>query len=228
VNASRLPFGVRSLDNLLGGGIELGNLTEFYGEGGSGKTNLCAFLACRVAAEGHWVVYIDTEGLSIERLSQIAVGQGTTLSQVIQRVLLTTPKTLDEQEKAIERTSSLMREKTKRLGLVVLDSSTLLYRLALGQEDEEVARQSLSTQLATLLYSALDSSIPVVFTNQVWRDTTSSTFEPIGGSFVNHIAKTIIRLERLKDGWRRAVLVKHRSIPDGRSADFRLTDRGVE
>ena len=227
MNVNRLPFGVRSLDNLLGGGIELGNLTELYGEGGSGKTNLCALLACRVASAGRWVIYIDTEGLSIERLSQMAVGQGTTISEIIQRILLTTPKTLEEQEKAVERTSALMREK-KKVGLVVLDSSTLLYRLALGQEDEEVARQSLSTQLATLLYSALDSSVPVVFTNQVWRDTTSSTFEPIGGSFVNHIAKTILRLERLKDGWRRAVVVKHRSIPDGRSADFHLTDRGVE
>jgi DNA repair protein RadB len=223
-----LPFGIASLDRLLGGGIENGSLTEFYGEGGTGKSNLCLLLACRVVRQGQWVVYLDTEGLSMDRLSQVAGGQGTTLSQVVRRLLLNTPKTLEEQERVVERTSSLMLEREGKIGLVIVDSPTLLYRLALGQEDEETARQSLSTQVATLLHAAIETSIPVVITNQVWRDIHSATFEPIGGSFLSHIAKTIVRLERLQSGWRRATLMKHRSLPEGGTADYRISPWGIQ
>jgi len=109
----------------------------------------------------------------------------------------------------------------------VLDSATMLYRLAFGMEGEDAARQSLSSQLATLLHSALETGVPVLMTNQVWRDVSSSTFEPIGGSFVNHVAKTTLRLERLKEGWRRMVLMKHRSLPEGGRADFLLAPEGI-
>ncbi|MFZ0222396.1 MAG: ATPase domain-containing protein, partial [Candidatus Nitrosopolaris sp.] len=37
----RLPTGCKSLDNLLGGGIEAGVITQVYGPPGSGKTQLC-------------------------------------------------------------------------------------------------------------------------------------------------------------------------------------------
>ncbi|MEM4412455.1 MAG: hypothetical protein QXO66_06380, partial [Thermofilum sp.] len=37
----RVSTGVRSLDELLEGGVEVGSLTEFIGEFGAGKTQLC-------------------------------------------------------------------------------------------------------------------------------------------------------------------------------------------
>ncbi len=223
----RLAFGVRSLDRLLGGGIEAGSLTELYGEGGTGKTNLCLLLAAEVARVGRWTIYLDTEGMSLDRLSQIATGVGTTLQSVLNRVYLANPQTLEEQEKSVERAVSLARQKETEIGLIVLDSCTLLYRLALGQEDEDIARQSLSAQLALLLHASLETGVPVIFTNQVWRDVSTSAFEPIGGSFLNHIAKTILRIDRGHDGWRRATLMKHRSLPEGGTADFQLTSEGI-
>ena len=224
----RLPLEISSLDSLLGGGLDLQSLTELFGEGGSGKTNLCAHLSCRVAFRGRWVIYIDTEGLSLDRLSQIARGMGTTAGQVLRRVLLTTPKSLEEQEAAVERACALVRRAPDRFGLVILDSATLLYRLALGQDDEVVARQSVSSQVAVLLHTALETRVPVLFTNQVFRDSATQQLEPIGSSFLNHAAKTVIRLERLPEGWRKATLVKHRSLPEGGTARFRLTERGIE
>jgi DNA repair protein RadB len=223
----RFPSGIRSLDALLGGGLDVGAITELFGEGGTGKTNLCLWLSSRVALSDRWVVYIDTEGLSLDRLDQIARGQGGTLPKVVRRLLLTSPKSLEEQERAVERACALAIEPERKVGLVVLDSATLLYRLQLGMDEESTARQTLSVQMANLLHAGLESSIPLVITNQVWRDSQTGQFEPIGGSFLNHVAKTILRLERAKDGWRRAVLLKHRSVADGGMATFRLTDQGV-
>lgn len=223
----RIETGVRSLDALLQGGLETGAITEVYGEGGSGKSNLCLWMAAKVALADRWVVYIDTEGLSIDRLDQMARGQRGDLPRVVRRLLLTSPKNLEEQERAVERAASLAVEKERKVGLIVLDSATMLYRLQLGMEEEGVARQSLSVQMADLLHAGLESTIPILITNQVYHDSSTRQFEPIGGSFLNHVAKTVLRLERGKDGWRRAVLIKHRSLAEGSMATFRLTDQGI-
>jgi len=60
-----------SLDELLEGGVEAGIITEIYGEGGTGKTNICIQAAKSCVEEGKKVIYIDTEGISKERLLQV-------------------------------------------------------------------------------------------------------------------------------------------------------------
>ncbi len=66
----------------------------------------------------------------------------------------------------------------------------------------------------------------MVFTNQVWRNQRDGQLEPLGGSFVNHVAKTILRIDRLPGARRRVVLMKHRSRPEG-SAEFQITSDGL-
>jgi DNA repair protein RadB len=60
----------------------------------------------------------------------------------------------------------------------------------------------------------------------VWRNQRDGQLEALGGSFVNHAAKTILRIDRLPGARRRAVLRKHRSRPDG-SAEFQITSDGL-
>ena len=71
--------GSRALDELLGGGIETQAITEFAGEYGTGKTQICltlSVLAQQTPEEGGLggrVLYIDTEGTFVpERVYQIA------------------------------------------------------------------------------------------------------------------------------------------------------------
>ena len=79
----RCSTGSKSLDELLLGGIETQAVTEFYGEFGSGKSQICHTL-CATASrpmnekglDGS-VIYIDTEGtFRPERLQQIAESRG--------------------------------------------------------------------------------------------------------------------------------------------------------
>ena len=67
----RIPLGCSQFDRLLGGGIEKGSVTLIYGEAGAGKSNVCMQLARNIAINGDKVAYIDTEGLSSERLAQV-------------------------------------------------------------------------------------------------------------------------------------------------------------
>jgi DNA repair protein RadB len=220
----RLATGVPSIDRLLGGGIETDCVTEIYGEGGSGKTIFCLEVAVRVARDGRWVFYVDTEGVSVDRLRAIA---GEDLERILKRFLLSTPKDLEEQTRAIATACALAREGKRPVGLIVVDSATFYYRLSLSGSDEDEARQALSLELADLVVTALRAHVPVLITNQVWRNVKDGTLEPLGGSFLNHAAKTILRFDRLPGPRRRAVLVKHRSVPEGAS-EFRITATGLD
>ena len=222
--SDRCPTGVGPVDQLLGGGLETDCLTELYGEGGSGKTLLCLQVATRLALADRWVCYIDTEGVSVDRLEAISQGH---LDQVLKRLLLATPKNLDEQTRAVASACALARDGKRPVGLIVLDSATFHYRLTLSTESEDEGRQALGRELAELVATALGAHLPVLFTNQVWRNQRTAELEPLGGSFVNHAAKTILRLDRLPGNRRRAVLVKHRSLGEA-STEFRITSTGLE
>ena len=219
----RLPTGLSALDELLGGGLDTDAVTEVYGEGGTGKTILCLQIATRVARDGKWVVYIDTEGLSVDKLESLA---GLKLPEVLEHLLISSPGNLTEQSRAIDRATRLARDGSRPIGLIVVDSATMHYRLELGGKVEETARRDLGLQLAQLVSAAIEVPVPVLITNQVWRKVAEGTLEPVGGAFLNHAAKTILRFDRLQGEWRRAVLLKHRSRPEG-SVEFRITDQGL-
>ncbi len=224
VTDERLSTGIRSVDRLLGGGLETDSVTEIYGEGGSGKTLFCLEVGTRVAREDRWVFYIDTEGVSVDRLRAIA---GDGLEKILKRFLLSTPKSLEEQGRAVATACALAREGKRPVGLLVVDSATFYYRLSLSGSDEDDARQVLSIELADLVVTALQAQVPVIITNQVWRSLSTGTPEPLGGSFLNHAAKTILRFDRLPGARRRAVLMKHRSLPEA-TAEFRITGTGLD
>ena len=67
-----LSTGCKPIDNLLGGGLARGVVTQVYGPPAAGKTNLALSAAVRAAADGESVLYVDTEGLSVDRFEQLA------------------------------------------------------------------------------------------------------------------------------------------------------------
>ncbi|MEZ5334643.1 MAG: ATPase domain-containing protein [Methanolobus sp.] len=53
----QLSSGCKPIDDLLGGGFEVGVVTQIYGEPGSGKTNLSLQLAVECVKNGKKVIY---------------------------------------------------------------------------------------------------------------------------------------------------------------------------
>ena len=220
-----IPIECEPLDNLIGGGIETGSMTTLYGEAGSGKTNVCLQLARNVVRSGKKVVFIDTEGVPLRRLKQIC---GEDFDKVAKDILFFTPYSLEEQEKNVEDAVRLAEAKHE-IGLIILDSGTVHYRATFGEECEADGRKSLGRQLNLLLQISRKRDIPVVVTTQVYTDSKTNTFEPIGGHALAHHAKAIIKLEKLGDGGlRRAIIRKYRWRPEGLSTEFKLSEKGVE
>jgi DNA repair protein RadB len=218
----KLPIGCNVLDSLLGGGVESGIITEFYGEAATGKTTICLLLTKSCALSKMPVAFIDTEGVSIERMEQIC---GESTEEVQSKLLLYGTYSLRGQEKAIETLENLK----EKVGMIILDSATTHYRVELANPDSgKEAIRRLSRQLNALLTLGRKNDVPVVITNQVYTNLDTGTLEPVGGQIMMHIAKAIVRLDRVGQGIRRATLIKHRSMPEGSFARFAITSKGLE
>src|SRR5436309_16129662 len=94
----KVALGCRALDDLLGGGVEEGCIRLLHGEAGSGKTNFCLQLARNVVRAGRKVIYIDTEGVSLERLQQTC---GEELDVVAKNILFAGRESVEKQGKRI-------------------------------------------------------------------------------------------------------------------------------
>jgi len=218
----RLPSGCQGLDLLLGGGFESGIISQLYGESGTGKSNIVMQLAVQAVLRSLRVIFIDTEGFSAERFKQIA---GPGAEEMAAKIMIFEPMSLEQQAIAIREASKIAG---RDLGLIILDSATSLYRVLLEAEDNRSIRRTLTAQLSELQEIARRHRIPVVITNQVYMDIESNALRPMGGTSLEHMCKAIVFLEKRGEGLRRARLMKHRSLPEGSAADFRLTARGVE
>ena len=220
----KTALGVPALDGLLDGGVEEGCIPLLHGEAGSGKTNLCLQLARNVVRAGRKVIFIDTEGVSLDRLRQIS---GDDFEVVVRNILFSEPYSFEEQENLIEKAVKLA-ENNAEVGLIVIDSVTMHYRLTMRDETRRDERHSLTRQIAKLLRVSRQRSIPVVVTSQVYTDIDTGRYLPLGGHMLSHNAKTILRLEKSGPSTRLAVLEKHRHREEGSRASFRITGRGLE
>lgn len=224
--SERIPSGCKSIDEMLGGGFETGIVTQIYGGSGTGKTNICIQLAVECVRNGKKVIFIDTEGFSGERFKQIA---GEDAKKIAGEIIIYEPASFDQQYSAIIDIEKLMNEK---IGLIILDSGALFYRLGLTQddsgEDNVATRRELVNQIGILHGIARKYGVAVVITNQIYKDVVTGDICPVGGNAFEHLSKTIILVEKTGPSKRRATLRKHRSKGEGAFCDFLLTEKGLE
>jgi DNA repair protein RadB len=234
--------GCDPVDGLLGGGFERGTVTQVYGPPAAGKTNLALSAATEVSAGGDSALYIDTEGLSVDRFEQLAtartartppaelaeeievdVGTDLDVDTIASRVVVSEAHDFAEQEEAVRDAADLAGS----VDLIVLDSATGHYRLERTEREEGEALRAVGRQVTHLLSLARKHDLAVVVTNQVFTDPDGDRARPLGGHTLDHWSGAVLRLERFRGGNRRATLEKHRSRPAGESARFRITGEGL-
>jgi DNA repair protein RadB len=218
-----VPTGCTPIDKLLGGGLPRGTVTQIYGPPASGKTNVALSAAIEVAATDGTAVYIDTEGLSIDRFEQLADARGDAES-LADRIVIKEAHDWSEQAEAVKDAA----EFADGAELIVLDSATGFYRLerTADQEDGDALR-TVAKQLTGLLSLARRYDLGVIVTNQVYTDPDTDRAKPLGGYTLAHWTGVIVRLERFRADQRRASLEKHKSKPTGESARFAITATGL-
>lgn len=215
--------GCAPIDELLGGGLPRGTVTQIYGPPASGKTNVALSAAIEVAASDGRAVYIDTEGLSGARFEQLAAARGDA-DTLADRIVIREAHEWSEQADAVKDAAEFAEDAE----LIVLDSATGFYRLERTADEEDGdALRTVAKQLTGLLSLARRYDLGVLVTNQVYTDPDTDRAKPLGGYTLAHWTGVIVRLERFRADQRRASLEKHKSKPTGESARFAITGTGL-
>lgn len=227
--------GNKDFDKFLGGGYEKDIITIIYGPPGSGKSNFCLMAAVETAKQNKKVIYIDTEGsFSVDRLNQL------TSLDVLKNILLLKATSFEEQKKAFD--TLLKKVSSEKIGLIVIDSLVMLYRLELGLAREEAkaleekakekekekiqkVNRELARQLRTLNEIARKKNITILATSQIYQDFESKELKMSGGTILPYWAKCLIELKNTKP--KTAVLKKHRSLPE-KDFTFTITKYGIK
>jgi len=236
-NILHLTTGSSMLDNLLKGGIESQSITEFYGEYGSGKSQICHQLCVNVQLPPERgglngaALYIDTENtFRTERIFQMAKNLGLEPEEAIKNIIFAEAFTSDHQMFLLENADKVIKE--NRVRLIIVDSLTSHFRSEyLGREMLAERQQKLNKHMHRLIRLSRAFNAVAVVTNQVMSKPDvffGDAIHPVGGHIVAHTSHTRIFLRKSARGpVRIARIVSSPKLPEGEGI-FRISERGIE
>lgn len=233
----RLTSGSKAFDELLGGGIETQTITEFYGEYGSGKSQICHQLCVNVQLPpergglGGGALYVDTENtFRTERIVQMAEHLGLDPQEVVRKIIYAEAYTSDHQMFLVDNADKIV--KNNNIRLIIVDSLTSHFRSEyLGREMLAERQQKLNKHLHKMIGLGRVFNAAIVVTNQVMAKPDiffGEAVHPIGGHILAHTSHTRIYLRKPKRGpVRIARLVSSPYLPEGERV-FKITQNGIE
>jgi len=231
----RCSTGSRALDELLLGGIETQAVTEFYGEFGSGKSQICHTLAA-IAPQpkesgglNGGVIYIDTEGtFRPERLNQIARARELEPSHVLKNVAVCKVYNSSHLELIIKDLGKYVNDFNAKL--VIIDSIISLHRAEFAGRGTLADRQQrLNGLLHKVIRLAEIFNIAVVITNQVQSSPDTFFGDPTkaaGGNVIGHASTYRIYLR--KSGENRTAKMIDSPYHPYSDARFTLNEKGTD
>jgi DNA repair protein RadB len=141
--------------------------------------------------------------------------------KILRNILFFTPTSFESQEQMICDAIA-----ARGIGLIVVDTITMFYRLNL-ENDHEGGIRSFTRQVTNLQVAAREKNLFVIITEQVYTDKKGE-IKPFSTRDTGHMTKTDLRLDRKGIGQREATIIKHRSEPEGKKANFRISTIGLE
>ena len=235
-NAKRLTTGSRSLDALLGGGIETQTVVELIGEFGTGKSQICMQLCVteqfppEEGGLGGKVLFIDTEGTFYpRRVYDIAKARGLDPDGVLENIIYARCYNSDHQILLVNRAFKLVVDENVKL--VVVDSLISHFRGEyIGRENLPEGQQKLNKHIHELLRLGEIYNCAVVITNQI--QANPATFfgdpnRPAGGHVLAHASTHRVYIRKSKGNVRIARIIDSPCLPEN-ATTFQITANGVE
>ena len=234
-NIHRLTSSSKAFDELMGGGLETQSIVEFYGEFGSGKTQVCfqlAVNATRPLEEGGLdgeVFIIDTENtFRPERIVQMAMALDLDPEAVLKKIHVARAFNSHHQMLLVDKAQELASD--MRVRLLIVDSLTAHFRAEyVGRGALAERQQNLNKHMHDLLrFGDLNNAV-VAVTNQVSAKPDAffgDPTRPIGGHIVGHAATYRLYLRKSKGGKRIARLVDSPNLPEA-EAVISVSEDGI-
>lgn len=243
----KLSFGTKAFDDLLGGGIESQAITEFYGEFGSGKTQVGHQMAVNVQLPkeegglGGSVIIIDTENtFRPERITQMVMGLSAKYGkeydpeEFLKNIHVAKAYNSNHQILLVDTANDLalkLRDTGLPVRLLIVDSLTAHFRAEyVGRGTLADRQQKLNKHMHDLMKFASLYNAAIIVTNQVMSKPDAffgDPTKPIGGHIVGHTATFRLYLRKSKGEKRIARLVDSPNLPEG-EAIFSVTTEGLK
>jgi DNA repair protein RadA len=232
----KLTTGSGNVDKLLGGGVETQAITEFVGEFGSGKSQICMKLSITAqlpnadgGLEGK-VLFIDTEGtFAPQRIHQMATSMQLEPEKLLEGIYYSRAYNSDHQILIIDRAFKLCQEENVKL--LVVDSVLSHFRSEyIGRESLSERQQKLNAHLHKLTRIAQALNLAVVVTNQVQANPQAffgDPTRPAGGHIMAHASTHRIMLRKASGGLRAAKVIDSPYLPESETF-FHITEKGIE
>jgi len=206
-------------DEFVGGSLQKDTITSIYGPPGSGKSTICFMYIKEALKQGKKVIYVDTEGgFSVERIVQIYPEIN------FNDIIVFSPKSFEAQQDIIINLNKEIKN-SKVIGLVIVDTLVMLYRLKLGDAPQKI-NTDLGEQLRLLTEISRTFHIPVLVTNQMYQDFTTKEKRMVGGTLIEYWSKTIIEIDKEND-IKSIILKKHKSQKEGLKKLFEIDNSGI-
>jgi DNA repair protein RadA len=235
-NIARISTNNKELDDLLGGGIETGSITEFFGEFRTGKTQIMHQLCVTVqlpreqgGLEGN-ALYIDTEGtFRPERIIQMSEALDVDYNKILKNIVFGRAYNSDHQILLVKDAANIIKE--KNIKLIIVDSLIGHFRSEyIGRGTLANRQQCINQHLHDLLRLCdIYPELAVCVTNQVsskpdvfYGNPTTHT----GGHIVAHGTTVRIFLRKGKGEQRIAKIVDAPHLPEA-EAVFSITEDGI-
>ena len=234
-DVGKITTGSKSLDALLGGGIETQAITEAFGQFGSGKSQIGFQAAVNVQlpkGEGGLngrCIFIDTERtFRPERITQLAEAKGLYPKKILKNIFIAKAYNSDHQIVLAEKAKELIKEHNVKL--IVVDSLMSHFRSDYSGRGELAPRQQkLNRHMHALQKLADTYNVAIYVTNQAMARPDMMFGDPtthVGGNIVAHASTFRLYLRKSKANTRIARLIDSPNMPEG-EAVFTLTEKGI-
>jgi len=222
INLKYIPTNCKTIDTLLGGGLQLGTTMEAFGQFSSGKTNLSHLFAVSTIKNfpDSYVVWIDTENtFSAKRIRQLAKGMDVDGDKVLAQIKIGKAVSSDHQILLTENIEKEIVEGKLDVKLIIVDSLMNHFRAEyLGRGTLAGRQQMINGYLHKIAGLVANYKLGVYMTNQIQSDPGMAFGDPnkaIGGNIVAHFATTRLYLRKAAKGARKMVLVDSPDLPEG-------------
>ncbi|MDD5616637.1 MAG: DNA repair and recombination protein RadA [Candidatus Methanoperedens sp.] len=243
----KLSFGTKAFDDLMGGGVETQSITEFYGEFGSGKTQVVHQMAVNAQLPveekglGGSVIIIDTENtFRPERITQMVKGLSVKTGidfdpeEFLKNIHVAKAYNSNHQILLVDTAMDLankLKDTDKPVRLIIVDSLTAHFRAEyVGRGTLADRQQKLNKHMHELMKFGTLYNAAILVTNQVMSKPDAffgDPTKPIGGHIVGHTATFRLYLRKSKGEKRIARLVDSPNLPEG-EAIFSVTMEGLK
>ena len=235
-NLERLDLNSSHLNKLLGGGLETQAITEFVGEFGTGKSQICmtASIQTQLPKEkggmNGKVLFIDTEGtFAAQRVYQIAQAMGHDPEKILEGIIYSRVYNSDHQILSVDHAFKVCQEENVKL--LIVDSVMSHFRGEyIGRESLAERQQRLNSHLHKLTRIAQTLNLAVIITNQVQANPQAffgDPTRPAGGNILAHASTHRVMLRKASGGIRVAKVFDSPYLPES-EAYFQITEKGIE